>query len=45
VADTDVIAWKDSLVASGLHPKTIKNHLTVLKTLYNFAKDNKRGIR
>jgi integrase len=42
VADTDVIAWKDSLVDSGLHPKTIKNHLTVLKTLYKFAKDNKR---
>jgi integrase len=42
VADTDVIAWKDKLVDSGLHPKTIKNHLMVLKTLYNFAKDNKR---
>jgi hypothetical protein len=44
VADTDVITWKESLVSSGLHlhPKTIKHHLTVLKTLYKFAKDNKR---
>jgi integrase len=42
VADTDVITWKNGLVDSGLHPKTIKNHLMVLKTLYNFAKDNKR---
>jgi integrase len=35
-------AWKDKLVSSGLSPTTIKNHLTVLRTLYNFAKGNKR---
>ena len=42
VTDSDVIAWKDHLVASCLHPKTIKNHLMVLKTLYNYAKINQR---
>jgi hypothetical protein len=29
VTEQDVIAWKDSLVKSGLHPTTIKNHLTI----------------
>jgi len=42
VADTDLIAWKDSLVEARLHSKTIKNHLMVLKTLYNLAEVNKR---
>jgi integrase len=42
VTDMDVIGWKDALVASGLGPKTIKNHLMVVKTLFNFAKQNKR---
>jgi len=42
VADMDLIAWKDDLVKCGLQPKTIKNHLTVVSTLYNFAEINKR---
>ncbi len=42
VTDTDLIAWKDSLVSAELGPKTIQNHLMVLKTLFNFAKRNKR---
>jgi integrase len=42
VTEHDLISWKDKLVSSGLSPTTIKNHLTVLRTLYNFAKGNKR---
>jgi integrase len=41
VTEYDVIAWKDSLVASGLDPTTIKNHLTILRTIYNYAAANK----
>lgn len=41
VTEQDVITWKDSLVASGLHPTTIKNHLTILRTIYNYAAANK----
>jgi integrase len=42
VSENDLIGWKDKLVSSKLSPTTIKNHFTVLRTLYNFAKDNKR---
>jgi len=42
VTEADLIGWKNKLVSSGLSPTTIKNHLTVLRTLYNFARDNKR---
>jgi hypothetical protein len=42
VTEDDLIGWKNKLVSSGLGSTTIKNHLTVLRTLYNFAKDNKR---
>lgn len=42
VTEGDVIGWKNKLVSSGLGPTTIKNHLTILRTLYNFARDNKR---
>jgi integrase len=42
VTEADLIGWKDKLVSSGLSSTTIKNHLTVLRTLYNFARDNKR---
>ena len=41
VTEQDVIAWKDSLVASGLDPTTIKNHLTILRTIYNYAAANR----
>jgi hypothetical protein len=40
VTEDDLIGWKDKLVSSGLSPTTIKNHLTILRTLYNYA--NKR---
>ncbi len=41
VTEQDVIAWKDSLVAAGLDPTTIKNHLTILRTIYNYAAANR----
>jgi integrase len=41
VTEDDVIAWKNSLVQSGLAPRTIRNRLTVLKALYNYAVVNK----
>ena len=42
VTEADLIGWKTNLVSLGLSPTTIKNHLTILRTLYNFARDNKR---
>ena len=42
VTEDDLIGWKDKLVSSGLSPTTIENYLTVLRTLYNYAKDNRR---
>ena len=41
VTEADVIAWKNGMVTSGLAPKTIRNRLTVLKALYNYASVNK----
>ena len=42
VTDTDLISWKESLIEADLSPKTIKNHLLVVKTLFKFAKANKK---
>ena len=42
VTDIDLISWKESLIESDLSPKTIKNHLLVVKTLFKFAKANKK---
>jgi len=42
ITDTDIIGWKDALVASGLSPVTIKNDLTVAKTFFRWAAKNKR---
>ena len=42
VTDIDLISWKESQIASDLSPKTIKNHLLVVKTLFKFAKANKK---
>jgi integrase len=39
LTDDELIAWKNSLVAK-LGATTIKNHLTILRTLYNYARDN-----
>jgi hypothetical protein len=42
IADTDIIGWKDALVASGLSPKTIENHLTIIKSFFRWAAKNRR---
>ena len=42
ITDVDLIAWKDALVASSLSPKTIANHLTIIKTFFRWAARNKR---
>lgn len=42
MSDLDIIAWKDALVASKLSPKTIANHLTIIKTFFRWAYRNKR---
>jgi integrase len=42
IAENDVITWKDGLVRSQLAPKTIENHLTIVKTLFNWAMTNRR---
>jgi integrase len=42
VKDTDLISWKQKLLASGASHKTIENYLMVIKTLFNFAKKNKK---
>lgn len=42
IIDTDIIGWKDVLVASGLKPRTIKNHLIVAKSFFRWAAKNKR---
>jgi hypothetical protein len=35
VSESDLIGWKNKLVTSKLSPTTIKNHITILRTLYN----------
>lgn len=42
VTDTDIIAWKDAMVAAGLAPKTISNNLTVAKTFFRWSFRNKK---
>jgi len=42
VTEGDVIAWKDAMVGSGRAAKTVRNRLTMIKTLYNYAFVNKR---
>jgi integrase len=42
VKDTDLIAWKQELLVSGASHKTIENYLMAVKTLFNFAKKNKK---
>jgi hypothetical protein len=39
VTDTDIIAWKDAMVAAGLASKTISNNLTVV---FRWASRNKK---
>jgi integrase len=41
VKDTDLIAWKQRLLSSGASHKTVENYLMAVKTLFNFAKENK----
>jgi integrase len=42
ITDTDIISWKDALVASDLSPKTVENHLIVIKSFFRWAAKNKR---
>ena len=42
ITDTDIIAWKDTLVLSGLAPKTIDNYLTTIRTFFRWASKNKK---
>jgi integrase len=42
VSKADLIAWKDALVASGKGAKTVKNHIDVVRALYNSALVNER---
>jgi site-specific recombinase XerD len=42
VKDTELIAWKQELLMSGASHKTVENHLMAIKTLFNFAKKNKK---
>ena len=42
ITDSDVIGWKDYLVAKGLKSKTINNaYLACLRTIFNFGVNNK----
>ncbi|MGC2415661.1 MAG: DUF6538 domain-containing protein [Stellaceae bacterium] len=40
LTEAELIGWKRAMV-SKIGPTTIKNHLTILRTLYNHAADNK----
>ena len=42
VKDTDLIEWKQRLLASGSSHKTVENHLMAVKTLFNFAEAEKK---
>ena len=42
VSKADLIGWKDALVASGKGAKTVKNHVDVVRALYNSALANER---
>lgn len=41
MTDTDMIRWKDSLVAAGLQPSTIGNHLIIARAFFAWARSNK----
>jgi hypothetical protein len=40
ITEEALIEWKNSVVQS-IGPTTIKNHLTIFRTMYNYAADNK----
>jgi len=40
ITEKALIEWKNSVVHS-IGPTTIKNHLTIFRTMYNYASDNK----
>src|SRR5262249_8015201 len=42
MTDTDIIAWKDALVAGGLAPKTISSNLGVAKGFFRWAAVNRK---
>ncbi len=42
IGDTDIVSWKEALLASSLSRKTVSNHLTIATTLFNWAERNKK---
>lgn len=42
IADTDIVQWKETLLASGLSRKTVANHLTIATTLFNWGQRHKK---
>jgi integrase len=42
ITKTDIVGWKDALLASGKGPKTVKNHVDIVHALYNSALTNER---
>jgi integrase len=42
VKKADLVRWKDALVASGKGAKTVKNHVDLVRALYNSALANER---
>jgi integrase len=42
VSKADLVGWKDALVAAGKGAKTVKNHVDVVRALYNSALVNER---
>jgi integrase len=42
VTEADLIGWKTALNSSRLSVRTVRNYLTMVKTLFNFAVGNKR---
>jgi hypothetical protein len=40
IGDTDIVSWKEALLASSLSRKTVANHLTIATTLFNWAERN-----
>jgi integrase len=42
ITKADIVGWKDALLASGIGPKTVKNHVDIVHALYNSALTNER---
>jgi hypothetical protein len=42
ITKADIVGWKDALLASGKGPKTVENHIDIIRALYNIALANER---